>query len=176
MKELDYAILKEELAKTEAAEKEREAARAAQTTPTAATNAPAAKGGKPDPKAAAKGGKADPKKGAAGPADDPNVPKDIAVEFDLSQVQVEDDFLIMDRSFTHMKHPPAKVKPDPALDKRTVRAQELAQTLTTMRSLPISATVRMRLNYVPDPEPEPVKEEPVTQPPATVSSKGKGKK
>ena len=104
------------------------------------------------------------------------MPKDIPVEFDMSQVTLEDDFMILDHSFTHMKHPPAKVKPDPSLDKRTVRAQELAQTLTTMRALPISATVRMRLNYVKDPEPEPVKEEPVAQPPATVSSKGKGKK
>jgi hypothetical protein len=164
--------LQEELAKQDEQEKQ-DAQRksASESTNTAAAAAPAK--GKPDPKKDAK--KADPKKGGAAVADDPNVPKDLKIDFDLTHVKPEDDFLILDRNFTHMKHPLPKTKPDPAQDKRTARANELAQHFVTIRGLPITATVQMKLNFVPEPIPEPVKEEVPVQPPVTASSKNKKK-
>ena len=50
------------------------------------------------------------------------MPKDITISYDTKDLKEEDDFLILDRSFAHMKHPLPKEKADPTLEKRTVRA------------------------------------------------------
>jgi hypothetical protein len=50
------------------------------------------------------------------------VPKDITIEFDMKEVTQDEDFIVLDRSFTHMKHPLPKVKTDPLMEKRAARA------------------------------------------------------
>lgn len=73
--------------------------------------------------------------------------------------KTEDDFLFVDRSYRHMRYPPAKPKPDPSVDKRVARSQELHSKIRTIKALPMSAVVRILLNFVPEPVQETTEED-----------------
>jgi hypothetical protein len=83
-------------------------------------NAAVASKAKPDPKKDAK--KPAPGKGGASVLEDPNVPKDITITYDTSDLKGENDFMVLDRSYTHMRHPLPKRKTDPNMEKRAARA------------------------------------------------------
>ena len=163
------ALILEDLAEREEQERIRkEAERVASPTG-------AAPGKKADPKKDAK--KPDPKKGAP-VADDPNVPKDITIEY-AEDVPSAEDYLVLDKNYLNMKTlaQAPKGKPEPGVDKRTLKARELQEKYVVYRALPQKVAVVQRLNYVAPPEPEvPAEVEAQPEPQKTPAKGGARKK
>ena len=135
----------------------------------------AAPGKKADPKAAAKGAK---DKGKGAPAtDDPNSPKDITIEY--PEVQSLPDFVVIEHTYRKMRANayPARTKnekPDPTVDKKALRLQNLQDSYEMVRGLPINCATIVKLNYVEPPKPV-VEEQEVVPEPTKAPVKGKKK-